>query len=200
MIKYKKIVVASNNQGKIKEFESSFASIGVTVVPQKDLGIQEVEEPHMTFVENALVKARYAAAFTELPVLADDSGICVDSLSGQPGVRSARYASKSATDLENNLFLMERLRGRRIRNAAYYCVIVLIVNREDPTPLLATGEWRGKILESPRGSYGFGYDPLFYDPEIGKTAAELSRDQKNKVSHRGIAIRKIIKLITNIAI
>ena len=95
---------------------------------------------------------------------------------------------------------MERLRGRRIRNAAYYCVIVLIVNREDPTPLLATGEWRGKILESPRGSYGFGYDPLFYDPEIGKTAAELSRDQKNKVSHRGIAIRKIIKLITNIAI
>ncbi len=200
MSKYKKIVIASNNQGKIKEFESSFASIGVTVVPQKDLGIQEADEPHMTFVENALVKARYAAAFTELPVLADDSGICVDALSGQPGVRSARFASKTATDLDNNLFLMERLRGQRIRNAYYYCVIVLVINREDPAPLLATGEWRGEILESPRGDYGFGYDSLFYDPEIGKTAAELSRDQKNQVSHRGIAIRKIIKLITNPAI
>ncbi len=192
---YEKIVIASNNKGKIKEFHDLLNPRGITVVPQQELGVKGAYEPHMTFVENALVKARHVSRYTRFPVLADDSGICVESLNGQPGVRSSRFARESATDQENNLFLIEQLSGQRERGAHYYCVIVVVSGYKDPAPLLATGKWEGEILGAPRGSFGFGYDPLFYDSNLGKTAAELNKHQKNKVSHRGIAIRKIIKLL-----
>jgi len=159
------------------------------------LGIPTPEEPFATFLENALVKARHASSFSGLPALADDSGICVDALGGSPGVRSARFSGSASTDETNNQLLLERLRGSNNRSCHYYCVIVFVKFAEDPTPLVADARWQGEILEGPRGSGGFGYDPIFYDPLVNKTGAEMSLEQKNIRSHRGKAMQKIISLL-----
>ena len=161
------------------------------VVPQQAHGVDPVAEPHLTFVENALTKARHAAARTGLPALADDSGLCVESLNGAPGVLSARFAGEDATDQINNAELLRRLGGVNDRRAHYTCFLVAIRSAEDPEPIIVDARWHGEIAEAPRGSGGFGYDPLFYIARLGLTAAELEPEQKNQISHRGIALRTL---------
>ncbi len=190
-----RLVLASGNEGKVREFQKIFLELGIKVVRQADLGIPTPEEPFATFLENALVKARHASSLSGLPALADDSGICVDALGGSPGVRSARFSGLASTDEANNQLLLERLRGSSNRSCHYYCVIVFVKSAEDPTPLVADARWHGEILEGPRGSGGFGYDPIFYDPLVNKTGAEMSLVQKNVRSHRGKAMQKIISLL-----
>ncbi len=187
----KKILLASNNIGKIKEFNALLSSIGAEVIPQKQLMIEECSEPFDTFIENAIAKARNAAEHSDLPVLADDSGICVNSLEGKPGVRSARFAHDEASDDENISLLLKSLEGKKDRKAFFYCAMILLRVREDPAPLVAIGKWSGEILESERGTGGFGYDPIFFDPMLRKSAAELTPSEKNSVSHRGQAMRQI---------
>ncbi|MDP2247390.1 MAG: RdgB/HAM1 family non-canonical purine NTP pyrophosphatase, partial [Nitrosomonadales bacterium] len=160
-----------------------------------DFNIPEADEPYLTFVENALAKARHASLHSNLPALADDSGICVDALQGAPGIYSARFAGEPKSDARNNQKLLEALEGMEDRHAHYYCVIVLVRNPEDPQPLIAQGIWQGQILTSPRGDGGFGYDPLFLDDKTGKTGAELPMDIKNRISHRGHALRDMMHLI-----
>lgn len=189
----KKLVLASNNNGKLREFQALLAPLGWEVIPQAALGVGEAEEPHVTFVENALAKARHAAAHTGLPALADDSGICVAALGGAPGVYSARFAGEPKSDENNNALLLEKLAGEEDRRAHYVCVLVLVRNAEDPQPLIAEGEWHGEIAPAPRGSGGFGYDPYFLLPELGQTAAELNPTLKNTLSHRGAACRHLIE-------
>jgi len=184
----KKLVIASNNPGKLQEISQILAPLSVETVPQSVLGVPEAAEPHATFVENALAKARHAAAFTGLPALADDSGLCVDALGGAPGVHSARYAGDPRSDERNNAKLLAVLGGRRDREAHYYCIIVLLRDVQDPKPLIAQGLWRGEILHAPRGSGGFGYDPLFLDVASGQSGAELAPPIKNLISHRGRAL------------
>lgn len=188
MSAFEKIVVASTNPGKLREIGQILAPLGITVSPQSAFGVPEAEEPYDTFVENALAKARHAAQRTGLPALADDSGICVDALGGAPGVHSARYAGEPRSDERNNAKLLEMLAGHTNRAAHYYCVIVVMRHGADPQPLIAQGLWRGEILRAPRGSGGFGYDPLFLDPESGQTGAELAPARKNLMSHRGKAL------------
>lgn len=188
MSAFEKIVVASTNPGKLREIGQILAPLGITVSPQSAFGVPEAEEPYDTFVENALAKARHAAQRTGLPALADDSGICVDALGGAPGVHSARYAGEPRSDERNNAKLLEMLAGHANRAAHYYCVIVVMRHGADPQPLIAQGLWRGEILRAPRGSGGFGYDPLFLDPESGQTGAELAPARKNLMSHRGKAL------------
>jgi XTP/dITP diphosphohydrolase len=183
-----KLVIASNNLGKLREIGAMLAPLGIEIVPQAALGVPEAQEPHGTFIENALAKARHAARFTGLPALADDSGICVDALNGAPGVDSAHYAGEPRSDERNNQYLLERLAGARDRRAHYYCVLVLMHHGEDPQPLIGEGEWHGEILDSPRGSGGFGYDPLFFDSLLGKSGGELDLAIKNRVSHRAKAL------------
>jgi XTP/dITP diphosphohydrolase len=185
---FEKLVIASNNPGKLREIGQILAPLGIEVLPQSALGVPEADEPHGTFIENALVKARHAAGITGLPALADDSGICVDALGGAPGVHSARYAGEPRSDERNNAKLLEIMRERQDRKAHYYCVIVVLRHDRDPQPLIAEGLWRGEILRSPRGAGGFGYDPLFLDPLFGQTAAELVPARKNLMSHRGKAL------------
>ena len=185
---FKKLVIASNNPGKLREISQMLAPLGMEVLPQSAVGVPEADEPHGTFIENALAKARHAAGIAELPALADDSGICVDALGGAPGVHSARYAGTPPSDQRNNAKLLEALGERPDRQAHYYCVIVVMRHARDPQPLIAQGLWRGEILRAPRGSGGFGYDPLFLDPEFGQTAAELAPARKNLISHRGKAL------------
>jgi XTP/dITP diphosphohydrolase len=173
------------------------APLGLEIVSQASLGIEDAEEPHHTFVENALAKARHAARRSRLPALADDSGICVSALGGEPGVRSARYSDEPATgrdeqDRLNNAKLLRALEGRDNRRAHYYCVIVLMRHGDDPEPLIAEGSWQGEIIATPRGQGGFGYDPHFLLPDLGLTAAELDPAQKNLASHRGKALRRLI--------
>jgi len=189
----KRLVVASNNEGKIREIRTVLAPLGIEVVPQGELGVSEAQEPHGTFVENALAKARHAAAATGLPALADDSGICVDALDGAPGVFSARLAGDPRSDQRNNDRLLELMARHDNRNAHYYCVIVLLRYAQDPRPLISEGDWHGEILRAPRGTGGFGYDPLFLDPRLGKTGAELPRVEKNRVSHRGKALAALVE-------
>jgi XTP/dITP diphosphohydrolase len=187
----KNLVIASNNPGKLREIGQMLAPLGIDVVAQSALNVPEAEEPHHTFIENALAKARHAAGLTGLPALADDSGICVDALDGAPGVYSAHFAGEPRSDERNNRHLLERLAGRPDRRAHYYCVVVLMRHADDPQPLLGEGEWHGEILETPRGSGGFGYDPLFFDPLLGMSGAELAPARKNQVSHRAKALAAV---------
>jgi XTP/dITP diphosphohydrolase len=187
-----RLVLASANPGKLREFRRLLEPLGIDVVPQAKLGIGEAEEPHVTFVENALAKARHASAQARLPALADDSGICVHALGGAPGVQSARYAGEPKDDARNNALLIERLRGVADRHAHYYCVLVLLRHAEDPEPVIAEGRWDGRVVDAPRGSGGFGYDPHFEDIETGMTGAELPLEIKNARSHRGHAMRALL--------
>ncbi|MBP0634286.1 MULTISPECIES: RdgB/HAM1 family non-canonical purine NTP pyrophosphatase [unclassified Cupriavidus] len=190
-----RLVLASNNPGKLREFGTLLAPLGFDVVPQGDLGIPEAEEPFVTFVENALTKARHASRLSGLPALADDSGISARALGGAPGVYSARYAQmagKPRSDAANNAHLVSQLAGKLDRHAHYYCVLVLVRHAEDPCPLIAEGVWHGEVVDAPRGAGGFGYDPHFLLPGLGKTAAELSAEEKNAVSHRAQALRALV--------
>ena len=189
---FDKLVIASNNPGKLREISQILAPLGIEVLPQSAFGVPEADEPHDTFIENALAKARHAAGLTGLPTLADDSGLCVDALGGAPGVHSARYAGEPRSDARNNAKLLEALGERPDRQAHYYCVIVVMRHAQDPQPLIAEGLWRGEILRAPRGSGGFGYDPLFLDPEFGQTGAELAPARKNLMSHRGKALALLV--------
>jgi XTP/dITP diphosphohydrolase len=188
----KKLVLASNNAKKMKELNALLAPLGFEVIPQGQLGIPEAEEPHCTFVENALAKARHAAQASGLPALADDSGLCVAALGGAPGVYSARYAGEPKSDARNNEKLLADLAGQSDRRAHFACVLVLVRTADDPQPIIAEGEWHGRILEAQRGADGFGYDPLFYVPTHGQTAAEFDSAIKNQLSHRGQAMQKLI--------
>ncbi len=189
----RKLVLASSNPGKLREFRRLLEPLGITVIAQSELGIPDAEEPHLTFVENALAKARHASQLSGLPALADDSGICVDALDGAPGVLSARYAGEPKSDARNNARLIADLAGIAHRNAHYACVLVLVRHPGDPEPLIAEGIWDGVVIDTPRGSGGFGYDPHFLDPQFGLTGAELPLEQKNAVSHRGKAMRLLIE-------
>ena len=192
-----KLVLASANPGKLREIGAVLRSHAVELLPQTDLGIAEAEEPHATFLENALAKARHASRAANLPALADDSGLCVEALGGEPGVHSAYYAGRhgdrGTRDARNNEKLLSHLGENR--SAYYCCVMVLVKHADDPRPLLAEGIWRGEIARTPRGSNGFGYDPLFYLRALNKTAAELDPAEKNRISHRGIALQKLIGLL-----
>ena len=194
-----KLVIASNNPGKLREIAAILAPLAIEVLPQGALGVSEAEEPHCTFIENALAKARHASRVTGLPALADDSGVCVHALGGEPGVHSARYADalesaagREDQDRRNNEKLLQALSSATNRRAHYYCVIVLVRHAEDPQPLIAEAEWHGEILREPRGTGGFGYDPLFLVPESGLTGAELSPQEKNRLSHRGRALAQLL--------
>lgn len=188
-----KLVLASNNPGKLAEFAQLFAPLDIELLSQSAFAVPEAEEPHPTFVENALAKARHAARLTGLPALADDSGLVVPALGGAPGVHSARYAGEPKSDLRNNEKLLAALAHSADRRAHYVAVLVLLRSAEDPQPLIAHGEWRGEIALQARGEGGFGYDPIFLVPELGKTAAELSAEEKNRRSHRGQALRQLVE-------
>ena len=191
-----KLVVASNNPGKLREFGALLAPLGWETIAQKELGVPECEEPYCTFVENALTKARYAARCTGLPALADDSGLCVQALGGAPGVLSARYAQSSPdepkSDQRNNEKLIADLAKHSDRRAHYVCVLVFVRDPDDPQPIIAEGEWHGEIVDQPRGAGGFGYDPYFFLPERGITSAELDAAEKNRLSHRGLALDRLV--------
>ena len=189
-----KLVIASNNPGKLREFERMLAPLGIEVVTQSQLGISEAEEPHCTFVENALAKARHVSRASGLPALADDSGICVEALGGAPGVQSARYAGENPkSDRRNNDKLMRDMQGIADRRAHYYCVLVLVRHADDPQPVIAEGEWHGEIGHEERGDGGFGYDPMFWLPQFGKMAAELTHDEKAQISHRAKALKVLLE-------
>lgn len=189
----KSLVLASNNAGKLKEFGEMLAPIGFDVRPQREFNVPEAEEPHPTFVENALAKARHAARLTGLPALADDSGICADALNGAPGVHSARYAGEPKSDARNNAKLIADLHAHDDKSAHYYCVLVYVRHADDPQPVIAEGRWDGVVVEEARGEGGFGYDPHFLLPALGRTAAELSAEEKNRLSHRGQALRALVE-------
>jgi XTP/dITP diphosphohydrolase len=188
-----RIVIASSNPGKLREFRHLLEPLGWDVVSQSDLGVAPADEPHATFVENALAKARHAAAATGLPALADDSGICAAALGGAPGVLSARFAGEPSDDQRNNAELLRRLSDEPDRRAHYTCVLAAVRAVDDPEPLIADARWHGEILAAPRGTGGFGYDPLFLLPEIGRTAAELDAAEKNRISHRGQAMAELAR-------
>lgn len=190
--KLEKLVIASGNPGKVVEIEQMLAPLCIEVLPQRSLKISEAEEPFKTFVENALAKARHASFASGLPALADDSGICVEAMGGAPGVFSARFAGAPGSDARNNARLLELLENSENRRAHYVCLMVLVRSPDDPQPLIAEGLWHGEILRQPRGNQGFGYDPLFLDPALGRTGAELDPAQKNRVSHRGKAMAALL--------
>lgn len=191
----KQLVIASNNKGKISEFAHLLAPLNLVPVPQGELGVSEAEEPAVTFVENAILKARHAARVTGLPALADDSGLAVDALGGAPGVRSARYAGASASDSDNVNALLEAMAQvpDNQRGAQFHCVLVYLQHADDPTPIICHGRWPGSILRAPQGEGGFGYDPVFLCPEKNCSAAELSREEKNRLSHRGRALALLME-------
>lgn len=188
-----KLVLASNNTKKLKELDAILAPLGWELVPQGQLGIPEAEEPHCTFVENALTKARHASRLSGLPALADDSGLCVDAFGGAPGVLSARYAGEPKSDARNNRKLLVELGENDRRTARFVSVIVFVRHADDPQPIIAEGEWNGEILTAARGDDGFGYDPLFYIRELDKSAAELDAAEKNRRSHRGQALSRLVE-------
>jgi XTP/dITP diphosphohydrolase len=192
VIVFPRLVLASGNAGKLREFHRLLAPLGIDVVAQSALGIAETDEPHVTFVENALAKARHASAHAKLPALADDSGICVRALAGAPGVQSARYAGEPKSDARNNAKLVAALAGVADRRAHYACVLTLVRHERDPEPIIAEGAWHGTVIDAPRGAGGFGYDPHFLDAATGLTAAELPLERKNELSHRGQAMRALI--------
>ncbi|MBV8666347.1 MAG: RdgB/HAM1 family non-canonical purine NTP pyrophosphatase [Burkholderiaceae bacterium] len=187
------LVLASNNPGKLKEFGELLAPIGFDVRPQGQFDVPEAEEPHITFVENALAKARHASRLTGLPALADDSGICANALGGEPGVRSARYAGEPKSDARNNEKLVADLATQVDKSAYYYCALVFVRHADDPQPVIAEGRWDGEVRAVASGQGGFGYDPHFWLPALGKSAAELSAAEKNRLSHRGQALRLLVE-------
>jgi XTP/dITP diphosphohydrolase len=187
-----RLVLASSNAGKLREFQRLLSPLRIDLVMQADLAIPEIDEPHTTFVENALTKARHASRIARLPALADDSGVCVAALGGAPGVQSARYAGEPKSDARNNAKLVAALAGVADRRAHYYCVLALMRHGDDPEPIIAEGRWYGTIIDTPRGTAGFGYDPHFQDGGTGMTGAELPLEKKNALSHRGQALRELI--------
>jgi len=187
-----RLILASNNAGKLKEFAQLLAPIGFELHPQGEFGVPEAEEPFATFVENALAKARHAARLTGLPALANDSGVCVNALGGAPGVYSARYAGEPKSDARNSAKLIADLAPHADKSAYYYCVLVYVRHADDPQPVIADGAWHGEIVAEARGAGGFGYDPHFLLPALGRTAAELDAFDKNAVSHRGQALRALV--------
>lgn len=187
-----KIVVATGNAGKLAEF-SQLLGERFSLISQRDLQVEEAEENGLSFVENALIKARNAALQTGLPALADDSGLCVDALGGAPGIYSARYAGAGAKDADNNAKLLRDLADIRQRKAHFHCALVFVRHPEDPAPIICEGRWRGEVVDAPRGTNGFGYDPHFFIPELNKCAAELPPEQKNRLSHRGLAVSQLVK-------
>ena len=191
------LVLASSNSGKIREFGQLFANLGLRVRPQSDFGVVDVEETGLTFVENALLKAREACRISGLPALADDSGLEVDALAGQPGIYSARYAGEPKSDERNNAKLLEELAEvtGSARSGRYWCALVYLRHADDPVPLIVQRSWEGEILEAPRGAGGFGYDPLFWLPELGKSVAELEAEEKNRLSHRGRAMVAMVEAL-----
>jgi XTP/dITP diphosphohydrolase len=193
MLKMTRLILASNNPGKLKEFSQMLAPLGFEVHPQGEFDVPEAPEPHPTFLENALEKARHASRLTGLPALSDDSGICVTALQGAPGVQSARYAGEPKSDERNNRKVLSDLEAHADKSAYYYCVLVLVRHAGDPQPLIADGRWQGELIAAPRGNGGFGYDPHFFLPALGKTAAELSAEEKNRLSHRGQALRALVE-------
>jgi XTP/dITP diphosphohydrolase len=194
----KQLVIASGNAGKIREIQALLTPLNIKVLPQSAFNVPEAPEPHCTFIENALAKARHASLHSGLPALADDSGLCLEALEGAPGVHSAYFAGEPKSDEKNNAHLLTVLKQHSNRFAHYYCCLVLVRKHDDPQPLIAEGIWAGSILKKPRGSNGFGYDPLFLDAMTGKSGAELPAEIKNKISHRGQAMRKMLHLIENL--
>lgn len=189
-----KIVLATGNPGKVRELAHLLADFGLDVVAQTDLGVESAEETGLTFIENAILKARHAAAITGLPAIADDSGLAVDVLGGAPGIYSARYAGVDASDQQNLDKLLVTLKDvpQNQRGAQFHCVLVYLRHAEDPTPLVCHGSWDGEILFAEAGKGGFGYDPIFHVPALGKSAAELTREEKSAVSHRGKALKLLL--------
>jgi XTP/dITP diphosphohydrolase len=194
----KKLILASNNAGKLREFQSLLAPLGWEVIPQSALGVTEAEEPYQTFVENALTKARHASLATGLPALADDSGICLAALNGAPGVHSARFAGEPKSDARNNALMLEKLAGVVDRRAHYVCVLVFVRSADDPQPLIAEGEWHGEVVDKPSGEGGFGYDPYFWVPQYGMTAARMPSELKNAVGHRGVACKALLQRLAGL--
>lgn len=194
-----KVVLATGNAGKVRELADLLADFGLDVVAQTALNVESVEETGLTFIENAIIKARHAAKVTGLPALADDSGLAVDALGGAPGIYSARYAGEDASDQQNLEKLLEALKEvpDDKRQAQFHCVLVYMRHAEDPTPLVFHGSWPGVITHEPAGQGGFGYDPIFYVPSEGKTAAELTRDEKSAISHRGQALKLLLEAMRN---
>ncbi len=197
-----RVVLASNNAGKLAEFSAILARAGIEMVPQGTLGVSEADEPHGTFIENALAKARHASRLTGLPALADDSGLCVPALGGAPGVHSARYASQQGgprSDAANNARLVADLAGCEDRRAYYVAVLAYLRSADDPRPIVVEGVWEGEVLDQPRGANGFGYDPHFYLPDLGLTAAELPPARKNSLSHRARALQGLLEALQRAA-
>jgi XTP/dITP diphosphohydrolase len=188
-----RLILASNNAGKLREFAEILGPIGFSLHPQGEFDVPEADEPFATFVENALQKARHASRLTGLPALADDSGVCVNALGGAPGVYSARYAGEPKSDIRNGQKLIADLAEHADKSAYYYCVLVYVRHADDPQPVIADARWDGEISATARGTNGFGYDPHFWLPQLGKSAAELTRDEKNAVSHRGRALRVLVE-------
>ena len=199
-MKYKKIVLATNNLNKVREINELFQESTYKIIPQSEFKVTEVEETGKTFTENALIKARNAAKYTDLPVIADDSGIEVDALDGRPGIFSARYSGIGATDKDNLTKLIKDIKhiDRKNCQAKFICAMVYIAYENDPNPIIVEGIWKGYVITKPRGVNGFGYDPIFYVPEYECTSAELDRKKKNQLSHRGQAIRKLTKKLNEI--
>ena len=194
-----KVVLATGNPGKVRELADLLAAFGLDIVAQTELGVESAEETGLTFIENAILKARHAAQITGLPAIADDSGLAVDALGGAPGIYSARYAGLDASDqqnLEKLLITLENVPDGE-RQAQFHCVLVFVRHAADPTPLVFHGSWPGEITRTAAGEGGFGYDPIFYVPELGKTAAELSKDEKRAVSHRGKALTLLLEAMRN---
>lgn len=193
-----KVVLATGNPGKVRELAHLLADFGLEVVAQTELGVDDADETGLTFIENAILKARHAAQITGLPAVADDSGLAVDFLGGAPGIYSARYSGEGATDQRNLDKLLEALKdvpdGQR--QAQFHCVLVYMRHADDPTPLVCHGSWAGEIIRAPAGAGGFGYDPIFYVPALGKTAAELTREEKSAVSHRGLALAQLLQAMS----
>lgn len=194
-----KIVLATSNKGKVAEFQNLLAPLNWEIILQSNVGVSEIEENGLTFIENALLKARNAAKYSNLPALADDSGLMVDALKGEPGIYSSRYAGKNATDKQNISKLLNELAvtPELERTARFYCVLVYLRYAEDPAPIIAQGIWEGRILQASRGDKGFGYDPIFFDPVNNCSAAELTPAEKNKSSHRGRASQDLIRQLSN---
>ncbi|KAA8997749.1 RdgB/HAM1 family non-canonical purine NTP pyrophosphatase [Affinibrenneria salicis] len=194
-----KVVLATGNPGKVRELAGLLAQFGLDIVAQSELGVESAEETGLTFIENAILKARHAARITGLPAIADDSGIAVDALGGAPGIYSARYAGPEASDQQNLTKLLDALQDTpdARRGASFHCVLVYLRHADDPTPLVCHGRWQGVISRSPMGDGGFGYDPIFWLPELGKTSACLTRDEKSALSHRGQALRQLLDTLRN---
>lgn len=190
-----KVIIASSNKGKIAEFQDLLDSHHLELVAQTELGVDDADETGKSFIENALIKARHAAAVTNMPAIADDSGLAVAALNGQPGIFSARYAGANANAADNIQKLLANLQGLNSsqRQASFHCAIAFVLHADDPTPLICEGKWDGIIAQKPKGENGFGYDPVFFIPALNKTAAELSREEKNRFSHRHIALQAFIR-------